>query len=139
MAKAKRNIIQITPFMHVPNLKAAIDFMTDIMGFAVTIRRANYAYMERDGAAIRLLCVPEQYQEGNRRYGYYVDVHDVDALYASLKPKLDTLPERSVRGPVDRPYAVRELMVLMPDGNFMVFAHLTEEIASEEPLVEVRY
>jgi catechol 2,3-dioxygenase-like lactoylglutathione lyase family enzyme len=122
MPKAKRNIIQITPFMHVEDIEAARAFMTDVMGFATVIRRANYAYMEREGAAIRLLQVPEQYVKGNRRYAYYVDVLDVDKLHAELKPRLDTLPKGHVIGPKDRPYAVRELMVLMPDNNFMVFA-----------------
>jgi hypothetical protein len=29
----------------------------------------------------------------NRRFAYYIDVRDVDQLYAELKPKLDTLPQ----------------------------------------------
>lgn len=139
MMKNKRNIMQITPFMHVPDLAQGIAFMTDIMGFAVTIRMANYAYLEREGAAIRLLAVSEQYAKGNRRYAYYVDVLDVDKLYAELKPALDTLPEHSVRGPINRPYPVRELMVLMPDNNFMVFAQLTGEMASVHESVSVAH
>ena len=53
---------------------------------------------------------------------------DVDAIYAELKPKLDLLPKRDVRGPVDRPYGMRELMVLGPDGNFIVFAQPVDSI-----------
>ena len=128
--RAKRNIMQITPFMHVSDMAAAIDFMTGIMGFNITIRMANYAYLEREGAPIRLLDVPEQYRKGNRRYAYYVDVLDVEKLYVDLKPGLDTLPKRHVIGPIKRPYGVVELMVLMPDNNFMVFAELVEELAS---------
>jgi hypothetical protein len=137
--KAKRNIMQITPFMHVKDFAAAVDFMTDIMGFNITIRLGNYAYLEREGCAIRILCVPEQYQPGNHAYAYYVDVMDVAALYASLKPKLDTLPKTHVRGPVKRPYGVIELMVLMPDNNFMVFAELVETIAAEHSTVMVAH
>jgi hypothetical protein len=135
--KAKRNIMQITPFMHVKDFAAAVDFMTDIMGFNITIKLGNYAYLEREGCAIRILCVPEQYQPGNHAYAYYVDVMDVAALYAILKPKLDTLPKPHVRGPVRRPYGVIELMVLMPDNNFMVFAELVETIAAEHSSVMV--
>lgn len=137
--RKKRNIMQITPFMHVTDMPAAIAFMTDIMGFSITIKMANYAYLDREGAAIRLLAVPEQYVKGNRRYAYYVDVMDVDALFGELKPKLDTLPKGSVRGPVNRPYSVRELMVLMPDNNFMVFAELTAEIASVHESAKVQH
>lgn len=128
--KKKRNIMQITALMHVPDLPAAISFMTDIMGFGISIRMANYAYLEREGAVIRLLSVPEQYQKGNRRYAYYVDVLDVEALYAELKPRLDTLPKGHVTAPIRRPYGVIEMMVLMPDNNFMAFSQLVEEIAS---------
>ena len=58
---------------------------------------------------------------GNRRFAYYIDVHDVDALYAELKPKLDTLPKGDVFGPVNQPYHQRELLVLAPDGNLIAF------------------
>jgi hypothetical protein len=137
--KAKRNIMQITPFMHVTDFAAAIDFMTDVMGFNVTIRLGNYAYLEREGCAFRILCVPEQYQKGNRAYRYYVDVLDVESLHAALKPKLDTLPKGHVMGPIKRPYGVIELMVLMPDNNFMVFSQLVETIAANHSSVMVAH
>ncbi len=134
--RAKRNIMQITPFMHVKDMDSAIDFMTQVMGFGITIRMKNYAYLDREGAAIRLLAVPAQYSKGNKRYAYYVDVMDVDALYADLKPRLDTLPKAHVIGPIRRPYGVIELMVLMPDNNFMVFSQLVETIpAHSEAMV----
>lgn len=58
---------------------------------------------------------------GNKRYAYYVDVRDVDQLYAELKPKLDTLPEDDIHGPADEDYGQRELSVVAPDGNLIVF------------------
>ena len=58
---------------------------------------------------------------GNRRFAYYIDVRDVDGLYAELKPKLDTLPKGDVYGPVDQSYGQRELLVLAPDGNLLAF------------------
>ncbi len=121
-----RNVTQITPFLHVPDFDAAVAFMTDVLGFSVQVRMANLAYVDRDGEGIRILCEPLQYVPGNRRYGIYIDCLDVDALYAELKPRLDRLPERDVKGPIDRPsYGMRELMVLGPDGNFIVFAQTT--------------
>ena len=46
--------------------------------------------------------------------------------YAELKPKLDTLPTRDVYGPVNQPYGQRELLVLAPDGNLIVFGQAIE-------------
>jgi hypothetical protein len=67
---------------------------------------------------------------GNRRFAYYLDVHDVDLLYAELKPKLDTLPKRDVYGPVDQSYGQRELLVLAPDGNLIAFGQALSRYAA---------
>jgi hypothetical protein len=88
------NFIQITPFIHVTDLEKAIAFFTDILGFEVTFRLEDYAFLRRETVGIRI--VESHGQDGappgNRRFAYYVDVRDVDALYRELKPKLDTLP-----------------------------------------------
>ena len=114
---------QITPFMLVPDLERALAFFDDILGFKATYREPGYAYVERDDVAFRILQEGEGNwcQPGTRRFAYYIDVRDVDALYAELKPKLDTLPPRDVHGPADKPYRQRELLVLAPDGNLIAF------------------
>jgi catechol 2,3-dioxygenase-like lactoylglutathione lyase family enzyme len=117
------NFIQITPFIHVPDIAGAIAFFEGVLGFATLFRMHDYAYLEREGVGIRML---QNHGEdgappGNRRFAYYVDVRDVDALHAELKPKLDTLPPGDVHGPADKPYGQRELLVLAPDGNLIAF------------------
>ena len=117
------NFRQITPFMHVPDLEGALAFLTDILGFRTWLRMRDYAYVEREGCAIRILESkgPNAAPPGNRRFAYYIDVNDVDALHAELKPKLDTLPAGEVEGPLDQEYGQRELLVVAPDGNLIVF------------------
>jgi catechol 2,3-dioxygenase-like lactoylglutathione lyase family enzyme len=118
------NFIQITPFMHVPDIEAALAFFQDVLGFETPFRMGGYAYVEREGAGIRILQNggDEGAPPGNRRFAYYyIDVRDVDALYAELKPRLDTLPPADVHGPADKPYDQRELLVLAPDGNLIAF------------------
>ena len=117
------NLLQVTPFMHVESLDKAVAFFTDILGFELGFRADNYAYLRREEVAFRLL---EAYESegappGNRRYAYYIDVRDIDALHAELKPKLDTLPPGDVAGPFDQPYEQREFTVLAPDGNLIAF------------------
>ncbi|WP_218278647.1 MULTISPECIES: bleomycin resistance protein [unclassified Caulobacter] len=121
------NFIQITPFMHVAVLEPALTFFTKVLGFKVLYRMEDYAYVEREGAGIRILAGQGENGSppGNRRFCYYVDVRDVDALYGELKPRLDTLPPGDVHGPVDQPYGQRELLVLAPDGNLIVFGQAT--------------
>ncbi len=117
------NFIQITPFMHVTDLDRAIAFFTQTLGFETLLRFSNYAYLQRECVGFRLL---EQTGEdgappGNRRFAYYIDVHDVDLLHAELKPKLDALPIGDVHGPINQSYGQRELLVVAPDGNLIAF------------------
>jgi catechol 2,3-dioxygenase-like lactoylglutathione lyase family enzyme len=117
------NFIQVTPFMVVDDLERAATFFTDILGFETLVRGGGYAYVHRETAGFRILEQkgPEGAPPSNRRFAYYIDVHDVDRLYAELKPKLDTLPRGDVYGPVNQPYGQRELLVLAPDGNLLAF------------------
>jgi catechol 2,3-dioxygenase-like lactoylglutathione lyase family enzyme len=127
------NFIQITPFMHVQDIEKALAFFNKILGFETQLRMANYAYLHRETVGFRLLEEkgPDGAPPGNRRFAYYIDVRDVDQLYAELKPKLDTLPERDVYGPVNQPYGQRELLVLAPDGNLIAFGQAIDTAKHE--------
>jgi catechol 2,3-dioxygenase-like lactoylglutathione lyase family enzyme len=110
--------------MHVPDIEQAIAYFRDTLGFDYIYRvGTTYAYIKRENCAFRIMqndddnCAPP----GNRRYAYYIDVRDVDALYQELKPRLDLLPPGDVHGPEDKPYGQRELLVLAPDGNVLAF------------------
>jgi len=116
------NFLQVTPFLHVADLQKALDFFTDILGFTVPFRQPGYAYVHRETVGFRLLQAEDgELGPGSRRFAYYIDVRDVDALYAELKPKLDTLPPGDVHGPADKNYGQRELLVLAPDGELIAF------------------
>jgi catechol 2,3-dioxygenase-like lactoylglutathione lyase family enzyme len=120
--------VQVTPFMMVEDLEGALHFFVDILGFAVLVRQSDYAYVHRETVGFR---VREQHGRdgappGNRRFAYYIDVRDVDALYLELKPKLDTFAKGDVYGPIDQWYGQRELMVLAPDGNLLAFGQAIE-------------
>ena len=124
------NFIQITPFKHVADIDRAVAFFTGILGFKLGLRLEDYAYVYRETVGFRMLQNrgSDGAPPGNRRFAYYIDVHDVDQLYAELKPKLDTLPPRDVHGPADKHYGQRELLVLAPDGNLIAFG---QEIAGK--------
>ena len=119
------NLIQVTPFMHVPRaeFEAAVAFFRDVLGFSVHLNSGDYAYMDCEGCGIRIggYNDPEDAPRGRRNFRYYFDVRDVDALYAELKPKLDKLPQGDVHGPEDKAYHQRELLILAPDGDLVCF------------------
>lgn len=130
------NFIQITPFMHVPDLAKALEFFRDLLGFQVLVRMDDYVYIERETIGFRLMQNhgEDGAPQGNRRFAYYIDVRDVDALYSELKPKLDTLPPGEVHGPANKSYGQRELLVLAPDGNLLAFG---QAIQASWPSAEV--
>lgn len=120
-----KNFIQTTPFMHVPlqDFEAAVTFFRDLLGFTEYVHRRDYAYLEREGCGIRIWGREDVggAPRGIRNFRYYYDVHDVDALYAELKPKLDNLPPGDVHGPANKHYGQRELLILAPDGDLVCF------------------
>jgi catechol 2,3-dioxygenase-like lactoylglutathione lyase family enzyme len=123
------NFIQVTPFVTVRDLEGALTFFTEILGFRIEFRSANYAYIHRETVGFRLMegTGEDAAPPGTRRFAYYIDVHDVDQLYAELKPKLDTLPKGDVYGPVDQTWNQRELIILAPDGNLISFGQAIRE------------
>ena len=117
------NTYQITPFMHVKNLDEAVRFFTDVLGFSVPYRQDNYAYIDREGAAIRILSHEHDHEvgEAHRGFAYYIDVRDLGVVLEQIGDKLAELPAGDVVGPRDQHYSQRELMIRVPDGNVLVF------------------
>jgi catechol 2,3-dioxygenase-like lactoylglutathione lyase family enzyme len=123
------NFIQVTPFMIVEDLEKALAFFVDLLDFEVQFRASDYAYVQRETAGFRIWeqTGKDAAPAGTRRFAYYIDVHDVDRLYAELKPKLDLLPAGDVHGPADKHYGQRELLILAPDGNLLAFGHAIDK------------
>ena len=119
----ERNILQITPFMHVARIEPAVRFFVDLLGFTASVQSPDYAYVEREGAGIRILANgdPDELGAPHRGFAYYIDVRDLAAILEELGPRLAELPKGQVHGPVDQSYGQRELMIRAPDGNLVVF------------------
>jgi predicted enzyme related to lactoylglutathione lyase len=120
------NTYQITPVMHVVDCKEAVRFLVDVLGFTALIDQGGYAYLEREGAGLRVLGNkndPQEVGTAHRGFAYYIDVRDVGEVLKQIGARLADLPESDVRGPVDQPYGQRELMIRAPDGNVVVFGH----------------
>lgn len=117
------NIVHVTPFLLVSDLDAALDFFTRVLGFAVPFRMENYAYLHLETAGLRMLaeCDITPVPREHARTTVYIDVRDVDALYAELQPRLATLPADDVQAPTNQDYGMRELSVRMPDGHWLTF------------------
>jgi catechol 2,3-dioxygenase-like lactoylglutathione lyase family enzyme len=116
-------IFQITPFLHVPDLREALAFFRDVLGFELKFHEAGYAYVELAGCGLRMLEEPSRklLVDGKARVTVYVDVADVDAMHATLAPALATLPPERVEPLTDQPWRQREFQVRLPDGDWLTF------------------
>ncbi|WP_419738160.1 VOC family protein [Ruegeria sp.] len=95
------SILQLTPFVLCSSLQNQIDFYCDRLGFSCGFQQDNYAFLSRGPVAIRLLECPPR-DDGKllgEEQSFYIDVEGVDALYDSLKPGLEDLPDGRVRPP----------------------------------------
>ncbi len=119
----------ITPFMRVRDVDAAVAFFTETLGFELSSRSGHYAFVHRDNVAFRLIEDEPLPPRGGGRYTSYVDVDDVDALFADLKPKLDLLPQGHVTPICDQDYGQREFAVMGPDGDLIGFGSPTPRSA----------
>lgn len=118
----KSEWVQITPFMHVPDLEAALAWFA-LLGFEPTFRMQNYAYVSRGAVAVRVLESVDSSGAPftpHMGFAYYVDVENMDAVHAELAPRLAAAGVEFM-GPTDQSYQQREFMVRAPDGNVFVF------------------
>lgn len=116
-------LTQITPFVPCTRLEPQIAFYCGGLGFTLGYRAEGYAYLHRDAVALRLVEVwPEVDLRNPERQGsFYIDVRGLDAVYESLRPALDRLPEGRVRPPFDQPYGQREFHVADEDCTLIYF------------------
>lgn len=116
-------MLDLTPMLPVADKAKSIAFFEETLGFETRVDIDNYAYLRRDDVALRLIEADDGFdpKAENRQVHCYIDVDDVDALYAELKPALDRLPAGRVRAPFDTDYGMRELHVKDEDALLISF------------------
>jgi hypothetical protein len=86
-------LLNVMPFLRCADIDSAIEFFTALLGFERVFREGPFARVSRDPVTFLLMGEEEALPaRGGFRYTSYVDVDDVDALFAELKPGLDRLP-----------------------------------------------
>jgi len=105
-----------TPILPSRNLPKTLDFYKRL-GFHLVGRTSDeYAIMRRDESEIHFFAQPDLDPKLNRS-GCYLLVHDVDALGAELAANRIEM----VHDAEDKPWRMRELKLVDPDGNVLRF------------------
>ena len=109
----------------VRNLRAATDFYTNVLGFSRDVgdESDGWSWLSRDGFRVGLgecADVVPATELGDHSYVAYVNVDDVDGLYAELSSR--GAPIRTP--PATKPWGMREFTLQTPDGHRMTFGSL---------------
>jgi uncharacterized glyoxalase superfamily protein PhnB len=116
MAVAKARLSRIAPEMPAPNVREAIAYYVERLGFELASARpeGEYAIVERDGVAIHL------FRDGARLHSgvaAHVFVEEIEALYAELAGRGAEITQAIER----KPWGNRDFRVLDLFGNELKF------------------
>lgn len=114
----------------VKDIRQTVDFYTATLGFEERFVSDDetFAIVVHGGAAIQFVRTEsaDALKATANNISIYLWVKHVDALYESLKPKLEKLPKGRVRPPFTQDYGMREFHVKDPDGCLLFFGEDAE-------------
>ncbi len=119
------NIVAITPYLQARDIDAMVRFFVEVLGFKAWVQRWDFAYVQREAAAVRIGKASdgpeERHDAGPRAFLFYLDVRDVDALAEEIRPRLLTAGMSGGQGPKDQSWGQREFWVPLPEGGLILF------------------
>ncbi len=125
---SEKNLLQVTPWLLTVDVLATVRFFSEVLGFDIWVQEEFFAYVSRDAAAVRIGKLSEgddgaaeRVAWGARAWLFYIDVRDVDALVAELRPKLLAAGVGGGEGPKDQSWGKREFWAPLFGGGFIVF------------------
>ncbi|MDA1081384.1 MAG: VOC family protein [Gemmatimonadetes bacterium] len=107
------------PMLPVANLRQAIDFYVDVLGFRLGFNAGAYGGVRRDAIEIHFFRTDEA--SAGERSGCRIEVTEIRRLYSDFR-------ERGVVAPADeivaKPWGTTEFTVRDPDGNALTFVEV---------------
>lgn len=122
--KVEPTIKGIAPQLLVDDLDRSIACYRDELGFDVDfVYESFYASVSRNGASIQLKCAPKttadrEHRRANEHLDAYVDVSNIDALFAELSARGANV----TKGLEDQPWHCRDFYVEDIDGHILCFS-----------------
>jgi uncharacterized glyoxalase superfamily protein PhnB len=114
MQSTSVRLTRIAPELPVTNLKEAIEYYEQKLGFEVAMRIADYAIVERDGIALHLF---EDAARVHSPAGLHIFTPDLDELHAELKAR----GAHFTQGIARKPWGNREFRIGDQSGNELKF------------------
>ena len=133
---SEKNFLQVTPFLSARDVDGMVRFFVEVLGFHAWVQAWDFAYVQREAAAVRIGKASEgsleKHEVGPRAFLMYIDVRDVGAVVEEVRPKLLAAGMGGGQGPVDQRWGQREYWVPVPDGGLIVFGQEIGVAANEQ-------
>lgn len=94
--------------------RETVSFFTDILAFRIAKDDNTYSIVYKDHVTIHILRAGAD----TGQMEFYLEVDDVDAVWAAIKDKLDGI---KVRAPFNQDYGMREIHIGIPHTNALLF------------------
>ena len=107
------------PMLPVANLRRAIDFYVDTLGFRLGFNAGSYGGVRRDAIEIHFSKTDET--NAGERSGCRVEVTDIRRLYSDSKEKGVVASDGEIAA---QPWGTTEFTVRDPDGNRLTFVEV---------------
>jgi uncharacterized glyoxalase superfamily protein PhnB len=114
---------RIAPELPVSNIRQAIEYYEQKLGFRAAMEMPDYAIMERDGIAIHLFRADTP---GHSPVGIHIFTHELDELHDELQNRGVRLSQEIVR----KPWGNRDFRVNDNSGNKIKFTEPLSEAGS---------
>lgn len=118
-APASAQLLDLRCVLAVRDLAAAAAFYRDMLGFRIESETEGWCFLSRGACRLMLGHCADALPAGSlgdHSWFAYVHVDDVDALHAEFTAR--GLP---LATPADKPWGLRELLVMTPDGHRLMF------------------
>ncbi len=106
--------LYLSPMIPSFNIEETADFFKCVLGFSSVMQTDNYAVFQKDNLTIHILRAGENIGQME----LYLEVDNVDELWATIKEKVKNLKTRE---PFDRDYGMREIHFGIPQTNALLF------------------
>lgn len=110
MYKAK----YLSPMIPSFQMKETVRFFKDILGFSPVMETETYAVYQKNNLTIHILRAGEDIGQME----FYLEVDNIDGLWASIKEKVKGL---KLREPFNREYGMREVHIEIPQTKTLLF------------------
>ncbi len=106
--------LYLSPMIPSYDLEETGHFFNNVLGFSPVMNTIEYAIYQKDNLTIHLL------RAGNDigQMEFYLEVDDVDGLWASIK---DKVKGQNAREPFNREYGMREIHIAVPQTKTLLF------------------